>query len=727
MISRIATAAGLLLLTALSVARVSRTPAPVAANAPDTVFSAERALRHVAQIAQRPHAMGMPDHDRVRDYILRQLNALGVRASVETTTAVGTRYQASGRVQNIVGVLPGRNAGENKPVVLLMAHYDGVEAGPAAADDGAGVAAILETLRALKARREPLANDVVALITDGEESGLLGAAAFVRENPLAKRIGVALNFEARGTTGRSLMFETGPGNLDAVRMLREARDVTAGSVFTTIYRILPNDTDLSELAVLGVPAMNFAFADGVERYHTTRDDFQHLDPGSVQHHGLQMLALARAFGDAPMPRPKTGDAVFFDFPFVGLVVYPTAIAIPLAVLLLVLVVLAMRRERDWKGVVAGLVAMVVTIAALGAASRFLVLSGPAMWSGRYATAIALAALAINGGVYLAVDRRHTNAPATAALLVWSAAGIALSVMLPAVSYVFVWPALFAAVARWTRNPIAEWIAAFVTLMMIAGAAYIASAVMLGVSGVGAIALVVLTSLVVWLIAPVVARVTADWSIALAGTMALAVLVAFYARATVRQTAEHPARSALVYLQRADSSEAFFGSLTPREPWTQSVVGTSQRGPDWSARVSAGAQPLIGRPVPSAHLDAPTATLVSDSGTGERVVTFRVRAPTGTTGLVVRANGVVTRASIDGRAIDTTRFRRQSRTWSTEYWNVPSDGALFALTVPAGQPLELELSARRPELPATIEVPPRPANVVASQTGDVSVVRRMVKF
>src|SRR4051812_8617534 len=282
MIRRIAVAAGLLALVALSVARVSRPPSPVPASAPDTVFSAERAMRHVDEIAQRPHAMGMPDHDRVRDYITAQITALGVKPQIQAATAVGTRYQEAGRVENILAYLPG-SASSGK-ALLLVVHYDGVEAGPAAADDGAGVAALLETLRALRARKIPLQQDVIALFTDGEESGLLGAAAFVREHRWAKDVAFVLNFEARGTTGRSYMFETGPGNLDAVRALRAAGDVTAGSVFTTVYRTLPNDTDLSELSLLGVPALNFAFADGVERYHTSRDDVAHLNPGSLQHH-----------------------------------------------------------------------------------------------------------------------------------------------------------------------------------------------------------------------------------------------------------------------------------------------------------------------------------------------------------------------------------------------------------------------------------------------------------
>ena len=70
---------------------------------------------------------------------------------------------------------------------------------------------MLETLRALKSS-PPLKNDTVFLFTDGEEVGLLGATAFVKEHPWAKDIGVALNFEARGSSGPSFMFETSDGN-----------------------------------------------------------------------------------------------------------------------------------------------------------------------------------------------------------------------------------------------------------------------------------------------------------------------------------------------------------------------------------------------------------------------------------------------------------------------------------------------------------------------------------
>jgi len=104
---RVGTLIGLTALCAYSVARVTRPPSVVPAMSRDTVFSAERAMHDVEAIAVRPHAMGMPDHDRVRDYIMSRLVALGLKPQLQTTTAVGTRYQEAGRVQNILAWMPG--------------------------------------------------------------------------------------------------------------------------------------------------------------------------------------------------------------------------------------------------------------------------------------------------------------------------------------------------------------------------------------------------------------------------------------------------------------------------------------------------------------------------------------------------------------------------------------------------------------------------------------------
>ena len=76
---------------------------------------------------------------------------------------------------------------------MLVAHYDSVPDGPGAADNGASVAATLETLRVIKTQA-PLQNDLICLFTDSEEVGLLGAQAFVDQHPWAKEVRIGAEF-----------------------------------------------------------------------------------------------------------------------------------------------------------------------------------------------------------------------------------------------------------------------------------------------------------------------------------------------------------------------------------------------------------------------------------------------------------------------------------------------------------------------------------------------------
>ena len=71
------------------------------------------------------------------------------------------------------------------PAVLLVTHYDGHAATPAAGDDASGVGIVVEVMRALRAG-PPLAHDVIALFTDAEEEGMLGARAFAASPPISR-------------------------------------------------------------------------------------------------------------------------------------------------------------------------------------------------------------------------------------------------------------------------------------------------------------------------------------------------------------------------------------------------------------------------------------------------------------------------------------------------------------------------------------------------------------
>ncbi|NCA02165.1 MAG: M28 family peptidase [Sphingomonadaceae bacterium] len=88
------------------------------------------------------------------------------------------------------GALPGK-------AVLIVAHHDTVAASPGAGDDGMGVAITLELADALNV--DPWAGrDVIILITDGEEAGLLGAKHFAENHRWMADVGCVLNIDHRG-------------------------------------------------------------------------------------------------------------------------------------------------------------------------------------------------------------------------------------------------------------------------------------------------------------------------------------------------------------------------------------------------------------------------------------------------------------------------------------------------------------------------------------------------
>jgi hypothetical protein len=339
-------------------------PNPIPATAPAEVFSAERAMVHVAAIAQKPHPTLSAEWVRVRDYVRGELRKSGLEPQVQSGIGKYSKGQVhkSGSVENIVARLSGS---ANTRPLMLAAHYDSSANGPGASDDAHGVAVLLETLRALRSG-PPLRNDVIFLLTDGEEQGLLGADVFMREHPWRHESGVVLNFEARGTGGPSYMFETSAGNAWLIDALASAVPrAEATSVAYEIYRRMPNDTDLTVFKRGGLNGMNFAFIGHPEFYHRPQDDVAHLDQQSVQENGNYALGLARVFGNRDLTPTHSGNAIYFPMHLMPLIVYPDWWAGPLAWFAVASLIAATwfgRRARD-RWLAAGL-AIVAALAVL---------------------------------------------------------------------------------------------------------------------------------------------------------------------------------------------------------------------------------------------------------------------------------------------------------------------------------------------------------------------------
>ena len=349
-------------------------PATVAADAPAEVFSSARALKHIEVISALPRPMGMSGNVATREYIVGALQAAGLEPQVQQATALNQSWNGPARVGTVHNVLARLKGTDNTKAVLLMSHYDSVPTAFGASDDGAGVAGMLETLRALREAGTPLRNDVIFLFTDGEENGLLGAHAFVDEHPWVKDVGLVLNFEARGNSGPSIMFETSDENGWLIREFAKAAPYPmANSLAYEIYKRLPNDTDFTVVKQAGLPGFNFAYIEGVSHYHTMLDRFAQLDERSLQHHGSYALALTRHFAGLSLNDRKETNAVYFDILGSTLIRYPSSWVMPLTLIVIIsfvaLAVFGVREKRlTFKGLDLGFLALLSTmlVAATGA-------------------------------------------------------------------------------------------------------------------------------------------------------------------------------------------------------------------------------------------------------------------------------------------------------------------------------------------------------------------------
>lgn len=297
------------------------TPWPAPAGAPDTAFSATRAMTDVRAIARAPHPTGSAENTQVRAYLTQRLQSLGM-----TVTTSSAPVSADGKARldkwrgsaadapdaiNLVATLPGRDPA--KPALLLMAHHDSVWGSPGAADDAAGVAAILEVVRAIRASGQPPERTLMVLLTDGEELGLQGAIHFFASIPARASVGVIVNLETRGGGGRASMFETGNRNGAMIDLFaRSVRHAIATSLSVFVYNNLPNSTDYTVAKKQGIPGFNFAFIGRPGLYHSPLATPDALDQGSLQDMGRQALDLTRGLLAVPALPGQAPDRVFFD-------------------------------------------------------------------------------------------------------------------------------------------------------------------------------------------------------------------------------------------------------------------------------------------------------------------------------------------------------------------------------------------------------------------------------
>jgi hypothetical protein len=433
--------------------------AVVPADAPKTEFSAERAMPHLRAIAREPHPVGSPENARVRNYLIEQISAMGLRPQVQKATvfeSVPDEADAT-TVKNILVRIEGTEP--RSRAVLITAHYDSVPTGPGAGDDGMSVAVMLETLRAVLAG-PPLRNDLIFLFNDGEEAGLIGSTAFVEQHPWAKDVGVVFDFDRSDGRGAAILSWTAAHDGWLVQEIANASPGTVATSADNDSERQDYENDLHAFAAAGFTGAHFDNVSGSTRYHTMRDNLANADPRALQDEGNAMVAIVRRFGNLPIDQTKAEDEVFFAL-FGGRIVhYPIAWTLPLALLVFlgtvgVIALGLWRGQLSVRGLAGALLVLALgTLTAVGAAllaSQLLLAAHPESQvfsesdfygQGFYMNALYTLTVALALVLWAWLRRRLEAAYLAMAVLFWLAVlAVLLGVALPHASYLATWPAL----------------------------------------------------------------------------------------------------------------------------------------------------------------------------------------------------------------------------------------------------------------------------------------------
>ncbi len=625
-------------------------PAPVEVGAPDSVFSSGRAMAHLVRIASEARPPGSPAHARVRAYLLDELRALGHEPTVQTSTTIlpGAAHTRAATIRNVMARIPGSEPGGR--AVLVTAHYDGREIALGAGDDASGVVAIIESLRAL-ATRGQLANDLIVLITDAEELGLLGARAFVDEHPWMEDVAVVVGIEMRGGGGPSMMFETGENNGWVVEQLRLADPYpAANSASYEIYRRMPNDTDFTPFREAGRQGLNFAGLGRAHVYHQVYDSPENLSEATVQHHGEHVLAMLEQLGNADLAAVDAPNVSYISIPYVGLVTYGApwiwALGLVAVALWAGLFVAARRRGARSGAVMIGLLgagahlAMSATLAwylfqwRSGAHPELGALHGSAFHSeGWYVLAIACVALALAVAVAGVLRIWLTAAEiAAGALILPVGLAAAATPMFPMAAMNVQWPAIAGCVGalalvgleRGERMGFARWgVALLAAIPVVVVLTPLTEGVWLAMGLSQALWIAVLVGLAFVAIAPAldVLREPNGWwapvGVVAAGGAFLAV-----GMSTAAPSADRPAPSTLVYVMDRESGSAWWGTDPSRDAsdpggaWVAAAMGRSfdaAAAPEFVPELTVGG---LGYAVAGAEaVEAPPPEVVVVGGTG----------------------------------------------------------------------------------------------------------------
>lgn len=743
------------------------TPSPIGADAPVDQFSAGRAMNSVDAIAGNgiPHPVGSADLARVRAYLVKQISDMGYKPELESGNQTEQWFSegkappinapqissplSTTAVTNIIVRVPGTDR-SSSDAVIVSGHYDSVQPGPGASDDGGAMAAFLEVMRAMKAS-PPLKHDVIFLFTDAEEPTLGGSTLFVQESPAAKDVKFILNFEYRGTTGKSLFFEGASVDQDLIDTYRQVQpNPLSSSMFFFVYQQLENSTDFAVLNTLGAPGLAFASIGNNVRYHTPTDNLTNFSPGALQYTGDMMLGLVKNLANQDSLASKSGEELVWYNIGPILLSYPTLVAYVLLGMALTMLVIALvfglrSKVATGRGIargvgttlLSGVLAVVVTQLLLAFVylvrwdtRDFISLTGmfdTDPYRGQlYMVTFVVAVSAITVAMLIRARRfQSIESLQLGALIVFAVVATAATLAAPPAAYVIAIPLLLMSTSALVRvlvkrHEVVTTIELVLAFILVVFTFPLCALIYQGLNlSTGALASLIV-ALTLCLLVPVIDLIAQAIGQLLSLGLALgaAVMLAIgCATPLVGPNYQQP--DSLVYAVDANTGKSLWLSSDKQpDSWTQNVLGTDPTRvpapevifPYYPVKAkSYETQTVLSAPAKvTVPLSAPVLTVQSDQTVGGlRKVKFNTASTRDALNLwyTMSSNTELKTLKVDDQVVRV----KPSKTWSILGQGLPKSGYTVEVTLPAGSNLNVVVTDQKhgfPDDPA-LGLPPRP--------------------
>jgi len=224
-------------------------------------------------------------------------------------------YDADSNSFNVVAELPGTDRKLKDEVVMVGAHFDSWHTGTGATDNAAGSAVMMEALRILKASGVPLKRTVRVGLWTGEEEGLLGSRAYVKQHfgdatthtPEHAKFDVYFNVD-NGTGKIRGVYEQ--GNAAVAPLFDAWMSPFKSRGMKTLTLSNTGGTDHLSFDAVGLPGFQFIQDEveyGTRTHHSNMDVYERIQPDDMKWNAVVVASfvMQAANRDAMVPRKGT--------------------------------------------------------------------------------------------------------------------------------------------------------------------------------------------------------------------------------------------------------------------------------------------------------------------------------------------------------------------------------------------------------------------------------------